>query len=65
MIEDAKVSALLARLRAGKYDDLDAWRARVDRFGSPEVHGVGITHRAGPYRGVAGSARGRCARRVG
>ena len=43
MIEDAKVSELLARLRAGKYDDLDAWRARVERFGSPEVRGVGIT----------------------
>ena len=43
MIEDAKVSELLARLRAGKYDDLDACRAGVERFGRPEVRGVGIT----------------------
>jgi hypothetical protein len=39
VIVDAKVSELLARLRAGRHDDLDRWRARVETFGSPELHG--------------------------
>ena len=43
MIEDANISELLARLRAGKYDDFDPWRARVERFGGPELRWVGIT----------------------
>jgi len=43
MIEDAEVSALLARLRGGKYADMDAWRARVERFGGPELRGVGMS----------------------
>ena len=48
MIDDATVSALLARLRAGKHDDLDAWRTRVRRFGSPEPRGLGMPTVPGP-----------------